>query len=113
MTLLNETQKEQLQEISRCLLQARQEKSIRIEEVAAKTHIRLSFLKALDAGHFEELPEPVYVQGFLRRYADVLGLDGTALANSFTVNALPPNPYKFQHDRKNLDRKPNIAYLLL
>ena len=59
MKLLNEAQEEQLREISKYLLQVRQEKSIRIEEVAAKTHIRLSFLKALDAGQFEELSKSV------------------------------------------------------
>ncbi|WP_066381859.1 MULTISPECIES: RodZ family helix-turn-helix domain-containing protein [unclassified Anabaena] len=90
MKLLNQVQEEQLREISKQLVQVRQEKYIRIEEVAAKTHIRLTFLKALDAGQFEELPEPIYIQGFIRRYADILGLDGTALANSFTVNVLPP-----------------------
>lgn len=89
MNLLNEAQQQQLKEISKYLVQVRQEQSIRIEEVAAKTHIRLYFLQALDAGKFEELPEPVYIQGFIRRYADILGLDGQALANSFTVNAPP------------------------
>ncbi len=90
MNLLNEAQTEQLKEISQYLLRVRQEKSIRIEEVAAKTHIQKNCLQALEAGHFEELPEPVYVQGFIRRYADALGLDGTALANSFTINVSPP-----------------------
>ena len=105
MTLLNEAQKEQLKEISKYLLQVRQEKSIRIEEVAAKTHIRLMFLQALDAGQFEELPEPVYVQGFIRRYGDVLGLDGTALANTFTPHVFPLNS---TNNSQNLDKKPDI-----
>ncbi|MGH1396389.1 MAG: RodZ domain-containing protein [Trichormus sp.] len=114
MTLLNETQKEQLQEISRYLRQAREEKSIRIEEVAAKTHIRLSFLKALDAAYFEDLPEPVYVQGFIRRYADILGLDGTAIANSFTVNASPPkSQIDAKHEQANADKKPKIRIPLV
>ncbi|WP_414577286.1 helix-turn-helix domain-containing protein [Anabaena sp. CCY 9402-a] len=114
MTLLNETQKEQLLKISRYLRQAREEKSIRIEEVAAKTHIRLSFLKALDAGDFEELPERVYVQGFLRRYADIVGLDGTAVANSFTVNALPPNSHiNSKHEKGNSDKNSQIRIPLV
>ncbi len=109
MKLLNEAQVEQLKEISNYLLQVRQEKSIRIEEVAAKTHIRLAFLKALEAGEFEELPEPVYVQGFIRRYADVLGLDGAALANTFTVNIIPSEPnISANNESQKLDIKPKI-----
>jgi cytoskeletal protein RodZ len=116
VTLLNEAQKEQLKEISKHLLQVRQEKSIRIEEVAAKTHIRLMFLQALDAGQFEELPEPVYVQGFIRRYGEVLGLDGTALANTFTPHVFPLDSI---NNSQNLDKKPDvriplfIPYILL
>ncbi|MEA5505674.1 RodZ family helix-turn-helix domain-containing protein [Halotia wernerae UHCC 0503] len=120
MNLLNEAQTEQLKEISQYLLQVRQEKSIRIEEVAAKTHIRETFLKALEAGHFEELPEPVYVQGFIRRYADAIGMDGTALANSFTVNVSPPyTKTSPNNNSQNLDKRAKIriplfiAYALL
>ncbi len=108
MNLLNEAQTEQLKEISQYLLQVRQEKSIRIEEVAAKTHIQKNCLQALEAGHFEELPEPVYVQGFIRRYADALGLDGTALANSFTINVSPPYTKTSPNNSQNLDKKAKI-----
>jgi cytoskeletal protein RodZ len=109
VNLLNEAQTEQLKEISHYLLRVRQEKSIRIEEVAAKTHIRDTFLKALEAGHFEELPEPVYVQGFIRRYADALGLDGTALANSFTVNVSPPyTKTSSNNNSQTLEKRANI-----
>lgn len=105
MKLLNETQQEQLKEISKYLLQVRQEKSIRIEEIAAKTHIRLAFLQALDAGQFEDLPEPVYIQGFIRRYGEALGLDGATLANSFTANTEPTN---FNNHSHKLNKKPEI-----
>ncbi|MBE9049867.1 helix-turn-helix domain-containing protein [Nostocales cyanobacterium LEGE 11386] len=105
MTLLNEAQKEQLKEITQYLLQVRQEKSIRIEAIAATTNIRLTFLQALDAGQFAELPEPVYVQGFIRRYGDAIGLDGTALANTFIINDVPQD---FNHDSQILDKRPDI-----
>ncbi|AFY48670.1 hypothetical protein Nos7524_2852 [Nostoc sp. PCC 7524] len=114
MKLLNEAQEKQLREISQYLLQVRQEKSIRIEEVAAKTHIRLSFLKALDAGQFEELPEPIYVQGFIRRYADTLGLDGAALANSFKVKGSEAASHpESQNEKQNVVKIPNIRIPLV
>ncbi|MCM0589685.1 MAG: helix-turn-helix domain-containing protein [Gloeotrichia echinulata IR180] len=89
MKVLNEPQEEQLQEISIHLRQVRQEKSMRIEEIAAKTRIRLAFLQALEAGRFEDLPEPIYVQGFIRRYGDALGLDGIAIAQTFATHIFP------------------------
>lgn len=108
MNLLNETQEQQLKEISKYLLQVRQEKGIRIEEVAAKTNIRLYFLQALDAGKFTELPEPVYVQGFIRRYADILGLDGQALAKSFNPNAAPVTQESHDEETEHITKRPNI-----
>jgi cytoskeletal protein RodZ len=104
--LVNNTQQEQLQEITQYLRKVRQEKSIRIEEIAARTNIQLSVLKALDAGHFEELPEPIYVQGFIRRYGDAVGLDGTSLAKSLKINDFPQYPH--HHNSQDLDKKPNI-----
>jgi cytoskeletal protein RodZ len=107
MSLLEDNQKKQLQEISKTLRQVREEKSIRLEEVAIKTNIRLACLKALDADKFDELPEPVYIQGFIRRYADVIGLDGAALANTFSVAATTPEVDS--HQSYNLNNKPKIS----
>jgi cytoskeletal protein RodZ len=115
--LANKAQQEQLQEITQYLRQVRQDRSIRIEEIAARTNIQITVLKALDAGKFEELPEPVYVQGFIRRYGDAVGLDGATLANTFTINDFPQ--YATYNNSQNLDRKtttyiPNfVPYVLL
>ena len=105
MKLLNEAQEEQLKEIVAQLRQVREEKSIRIEEIAANTRIRPVFIQALEEGRFEELPEPIYVQGFIRHYGDALGLDGAALAKTFASTFSPPKPEEHQ---ENLDKKPNI-----
>ncbi|NEO28991.1 MAG: helix-turn-helix domain-containing protein [Symploca sp. SIO3C6] len=89
MNSLNPTQAEQLHEIGAYLRRIREEKSISTEQVASQTYISLRILKALEAGQLEQLPEPVFIQGFIRRYGDFLRLDGEALAKSFPVNVLP------------------------
>ncbi|MBW4606868.1 MAG: DUF4115 domain-containing protein [Hassallia sp. WJT32-NPBG1] len=116
VTLFNEPQQEQLKEIGAYLGQVRQEKSIRIEEIAAKTLIRQTFLEALEEGRFEDLPEPIYVQGFIRRYGDILELDGTSLARSFAINFFL---FDSANDSSNVEKKPNlyiplaVPYILL
>jgi cytoskeletal protein RodZ len=116
VNLLNEAQARQLKEISTHLRQVRQEKSISIEEIAAQTLIRLAFLQALDECEFAELPESVYVQGFIHRYADALGLDGATIANSWIVDF--SSSYS-QNDSNHLNLKIGIqiplviAYILL
>ncbi|MBD2521882.1 helix-turn-helix transcriptional regulator [Nostoc sp. FACHB-133] len=117
MTLLNQAQVEQLKEITTHLRQVRQEKSIRIEEIAAQTLIRAGVLHALEEERFEELPEAIFLQGFIRRYADALGLDGNALSHTLISNPVVRQDPK--NDHKNSDNKPNtyiplvVTYILL
>ncbi|KST68096.1 helix-turn-helix domain-containing protein [Mastigocoleus testarum] len=84
MKVQNETQEQKFKEIGAALKQAREEKSIRLEELALHTRIRMIYLQALENGKFEELPETIYVRGFIYRYGDAVGLDGKALAEMFS-----------------------------
>lgn len=61
--------------IGRVLTEARLERNLSIEQVAEYTRISPRFLVALEREEFYELPAPVYVRGFLRSYANFLGLD--------------------------------------
>ena len=89
MSILTTEQGEKLREIGTYLRSLRKEQSISLEEVAANTYIRASLLKALEEANEDSLPEPVYIQGFIRRYADFMELDGNALAMTFPIE-LPP-----------------------
>ena len=105
MKLLNEEQGEKLKEITKKLRQVREQKAIHIEQIAAKILVRPVFLNALEEGNFEDLPEPVYITGFIRRYGDALGLDGTALSQEFGSIACPPT---IPQESSNLGNKANI-----
>jgi cytoskeletal protein RodZ len=102
---LNQAQEEQLKEIAAQLRQVREEKSLSIEEIAAYTRIRPAFLEAIEEGRFEALPEPVYVQGFIRHFGNAVGVDGTALATSFANTFTQSEP---QEDIHQPETKPNI-----
>jgi cytoskeleton protein RodZ len=86
---LDTVQQEQLRAIGTYLSQIRQEQSRSLEDIAAKTYIPLRLLKAIEAGQEKPLPEPVFIQGFIRRYADALGLDGMDLSQKFPVHVTP------------------------
>jgi cytoskeletal protein RodZ len=89
---LDPNQVEKLQAISTQLRQAREEQGMTLEELAAKTYISMGALRALDAGQADLLPEPVFIQGFIRRYGDTVHLDGAALAQTFPLETAPPPP---------------------
>ena len=75
-----------MDEIGHILREARENKGLTLEDVQAKTRINVRYLAALESGHFEALPTPVHVRGFLRNYARYLGLDPQPLLDRyFTV----------------------------
>ncbi len=84
------TQAEQLKTIGSKLSHEREARSVSLAAVATKTYIPLRLLTAIEAGRLDLLPEPVFVQGFIRRYADTLGLDGTALSKEFAIESPVP-----------------------
>ncbi|HEY2960001.1 MAG TPA: RodZ domain-containing protein [Actinomycetota bacterium] len=68
-----------LSTIGEALRSARTAQGRSIQEAAAATHIRSSYLEALEAERFEDLGGHVYAKGFLRSYAAWLGLDPAPL----------------------------------
>lgn len=92
MNRLDPNQVEKLQAIGAQLRQAREDQGMTLEQLSAKTYIPLRSLRALDAGQADSLPEPVFIQGFIRRYGDTVHLDGTALAQTFPLETAPPPP---------------------
>jgi cytoskeletal protein RodZ len=63
------------------LLQARQGKDISLVQAAEETHIRLHYLEAMEKGDFGQLPSKAHARGFLRAYADYLGIASDSLLN--------------------------------
>ncbi len=61
--------------IGQRLKKAREYRHLTLEKVAEATHIRMQSLKALEADDFSAMPSPVQARGFLRNYAQYLGLD--------------------------------------
>jgi cytoskeleton protein RodZ len=66
--------------IGRILEQKRKEKGLSLEEVEQATKIRKRYLDGLEREDYAVLPAGVYAQGFLKTYANYLGLDGEDLS---------------------------------
>jgi cytoskeletal protein RodZ len=64
-----------MEELGNELRDAREKLGLTLEEVERETRIRTHHLEALERGDLEALPSSVQARGFLRNYADFLGLD--------------------------------------
>ena len=70
-------------EIGTSLREARLRKQVDIAQAEQGTKIRAKYLRALEDEQFELLPAQTYVKGFLRSYAEYLGLDGQLYVDEY------------------------------
>lgn len=70
-------------DIGSSLREARVRQGLDFPELEQVTRIRPKYLRALEDERFDVLPAPTYVRGFLRAYADALGLDGQPFVDEY------------------------------
>jgi cytoskeletal protein RodZ len=70
-------------EIGSSLREARERRNLSYGQVEAETAIRTRYVRALEDEDFHILPGPTYTKGFLRAYAEYLGLDGQPFVDEF------------------------------
>lgn len=70
-------------QIGSTLRAARERQRLELGEVERETRIRARYLAALEEERFELMPARAYAKGFLRVYADFLGLDGRLFVDEF------------------------------
>jgi Helix-turn-helix domain len=70
-------------EIGTSLREARLRQGLDFPELEQGTKIRAKYLRALEDEQFDVLPAQTYVKGFLRSYAEYLGLDGQLYVDEY------------------------------
>jgi len=70
----------------------RELRGITLEAISGTTKIHIRFLRALENNNFEELPGDVFIKGYIRSYADIIGSDPEETLNvyeEFVGNKVP------------------------
>jgi cytoskeleton protein RodZ len=70
-------------EIGNSLREARVRQGLDHSQVELATKIRAKYIRALEEEQFEFLPVGTYIKGFLRSYAEFLGLDGQLYVDEY------------------------------
>ncbi|WP_026485960.1 helix-turn-helix domain-containing protein [Caldanaerobius polysaccharolyticus] len=86
----------ELKEVGEILKNKRLEKNISISDVQEFTKIKSYYIKAIEEGDEDKLPDPVYVKGFIKSYAEMVGLNGNELIKDLKFN-------------KNKDYRPTVV----
>lgn len=78
--------------IGAALREERERQGLTLEDLEERTKIRTRYLRALENEDWDILPGPTYVRGFLRTYADTLGLDPEDLVDDYREEFEAPQP---------------------
>ena len=82
-----------------------------IEDIEQHTHLRIRYLKAMEAGDLDGLPSPVQGRGMLKNYANFLSLDSDQLllrfADGLQVRRVErhPEPARLRRSHKKPTRR--------
>lgn len=93
-------------EIGSSLREARMRRGLELSQVERDTRIRPRYLMALEEEQFDVLPGPAYTRGFLRAYADYLGLDAQRFIDEYNTRFAPAEepagalPVRIQRPRR-------------
>ena len=68
---------------------AREAQGLSVEQAFKATRIKAIYLEAIEANRVSALPGPVQARGFVRSYANFLGLDGETLASALDAMGAP------------------------
>ena len=86
-------------EIGNSLREARERQGLGYPEIELATKIRAKYVRALEEEDFTSIPGDAYIRGFLRTYAEYLGLDGDIYVDEYASrfitswrDELPPRP---------------------
>ncbi len=84
--------------VSSILRYAREEAGLGMRDVAAALRIRASQLQAIEDGRYHDLPGSIYAVGFVRSYAEYLGLDVEEVVE------------RFRQEIADLDRRTELVF---
>lgn len=84
----------------------RQQKGYTVEYVANKLHLRTRIIELIEQGDFDLLPEPVFIKGYLRAYAKLLGVSPEPFLATFNSQfSIEKKPEKALWQSKRESRK--------
>lgn len=110
-------------DIGSSLREARTRQGLAFDEMEQRTKVRAKYLRFLEEERFDQLPGHTYTKGFLRTYADALGLDGELYVDEYNSRyvglqdeaqlRLPAHPGRGRERSRQRSRESRTVFLAL
>jgi cytoskeletal protein RodZ len=93
-----------MSELGTRLKQARQDKGVSLNDIAADTKIAVPTLESLERSDFGKLPGGIFSRAFVRAYAIAVGVDPEAAVNDFLAEYA-----RWEKERERTAKRPEIS----
>jgi cytoskeleton protein RodZ len=70
----------------------REQQGLSVEEIAKRIHLDVKIIEAIENDSQEGLPSAIYIRGYLRSYAKIIGADADEIINLYNADSPPPPP---------------------
>lgn len=101
---------ESLKQIGEMFKERRVERNLSLKEIETATSIRMNYLKAIEEGELFNLISPVYAGGFMKQYAQFLGLDGNRILKEQAPFLKNTKKQEFAYGLGTLEVRPTSAH---
>ncbi|SNX54822.1 protein of unknown function [Thermoanaerobacterium sp. RBIITD] len=88
-------------ELGEILKNARLKKGMTLDDLQEITKVRTRYLKAIEDGNFDVIPALVYAKGFIKSYAQAVGINSDELLNKYS--------YLFEEKKEEEEKKQEAA----
>ncbi len=90
-----------MENLGEYLQQKREAQDISIEELVSLTRIPIRFIEAIESNQLELLPNQVTAKGFLRSYAECVGVDPAIITEAY-ADSIPDEPFSELRSRNEI-----------
>ena len=109
-----QTQQEEVQTVGEMLRNARLKRGITVAEVAEELCIRKAYITAIEDMDYDNIPPVPYGVGFIRNYAQFLGLNSDRIISSYRQFMTEENGDKKEPNQENIETsKPHFKHIFL
>ncbi len=91
-----------MENLGEYLQQKREEQNISIDELVSHTRIPIRFIEAIEANQLDLLPNQVTAKGFLRSYAECVGVDHALITEAFAEFPAPDPSFSEARSRNEI-----------
>jgi hypothetical protein len=95
-------------EIGASLREARTRQGLDFPEMEQRTKVRAKYLRLIEDEGFDQLPAHTYIKGFLRTYAESLGLDGGLYVDEYNSRFVAGDEETAVRTRRTPQQAPRV-----